>query len=135
MLLLLLILLAIVPLATWRYARRHAPRHLWMATGIAFGLIVSPLSLGLYSTYFAGPFGFPTGMLGLASTLFHGAPGYELAIWLRLLPSHQVVSGAGNFYVELLNGVIWAFVYGFVGAMVDWQRNRRNTRKLVSNAP
>jgi len=122
MALLTLLLLAVVPIVSWLYARAHAPRHIWLITGATFGLVISPLSLGLYSTYFLSPFGLPTGMLGLASTLFHGAPGYHVALWLGLVPSHEAVSGRGSFYIELLNGVIWAMAYGLFGFIVDWVR-------------
>jgi hypothetical protein len=117
---LLALLLALLPVVAWRYARTHIPRHTWLITGFAFGLVVSPLSLGLYATYFVSPLGFPTGMLGLVSMLFHGAPGYQTAIWLGLLPSHEVISGWSTVYVEVLNGIIWAPVYGIVGFVADW---------------
>ena len=123
MFMLALLLLALVPLMAFRYARSRAPRHIWLTTGAAFGAIVSPLSLGLYSTYFVGPLGLPTGMLGLVSTLFHGAPGYDLSIWLGLV-SAGVVSGVGHAYVELVNGVIWAALYGLLGCALDWLRLR-----------
>jgi hypothetical protein len=75
----MLLLLVVIPLAAWRYARKHTPRHTWLFVGIAVGSVISPLSLGLYSTYFLGPLGFPTGMLGLVSSIFHGLPGYQFA--------------------------------------------------------
>jgi len=97
----------------------HAFQRTWLVTGAAFGLVVSPLSLGLYSTFFASPIGLPSGMLGLVSSLFHGAPGYEAAVWLGLVSSREVVSGVGLVYIELLNGVFWAIVYGLLGFVVD----------------
>ena len=121
--LLALLLLALVPLGAWRYAHVHAPRYVWCVTGASFGAVVSPLSMGLYSTYFFGPFGLPTGMLGLMSTLFHGPPGFHLAHWLGLVP-YDVVSGAGHVYIELLNGVAWGVLYGLLGAIIDWLRPR-----------
>ena len=128
MALLALLLLAAVPVIAWRIGRVRAPRRTWLIAGIAFGLVVSPLSLGLYSTYFVGLL--PSGLLGLASILFHGAPGYHLAVWLNLVPSHEVVSGAGYAYVEILNGIFWATVYGLFGAIIDWGLSSR-PRKLA----
>jgi hypothetical protein len=119
---LLLLLLAVVPVVAWRFSRRRAPAHVWAITGVAFGLVISPLSLGLYSTYFIGVL--PTGLLGLLSTLFHGSPGYDAAVWLGLVPSHEVVSGVGHVYVEVLSGAFWAVVYGLLGATIDWLRLR-----------
>ena len=126
MALLALLLLALVPIAAWRWFRTRAPRHLWFATGVAFGLVVSPLSLGLYSTFFLSPLGLPTGLLGLMSSLFHGEPGYQVSIWLGLVPSHEVVTGIGHLYVELVTGLIWAPLYGVVGALIDWVRIARS---------
>jgi len=91
-------------------------------TGVALGLVISPLSTGLYSTFFLSPLGFPTGMLGLVSTLFHGAPGYQFALWLGVVPPNEVVRGVGHVYIELLNGVFWAAIYGILGFIVDWAR-------------
>jgi hypothetical protein len=121
--LLLLLLFAAVPWMASRYARSHLPRYVWLVTGAALGLVISPLSLGLYATYFAGPFGFPTGMLGLVSSLFHGAPGFHAARWLGLTPANEVVTGGNSFYyIELLNGFLWATVYGAIGLVVDRMR-------------
>ncbi len=61
-------------------------------------------------------------MLGLVSSLFHGPPGYQFALWLGVVPPNKVVSGLGNVYIELLNGVLWAAVYGIVGSIIDWAR-------------
>jgi hypothetical protein len=82
-------------------------------------LVIAPLSEGLYSTFFLSPLGLPTGLLGLVSMLFHGEPGYEAAIWVGLVPSHQVVTGLGHLYIALANGLFWAMAYGFVGFVVD----------------
>ena len=130
--LLLLLLFAVVPWVAWRYARTHTPRYVGLVTGAAFGLVISPFSLGLYATYFAGPFGLPTGMLGLVSTLFHGPPGFHAAHWLGLVPSNEVASGVGSIYVEVLNGLFWATVYGALGLVVDWLRL---VRSRAAHAP
>jgi len=119
MALLALLLLAIVPVAAWHLARVHVPSHVYLITGVAFGLVISPLSLGLYSTYFISPFGFPTGMLGLVSVMFHGAPGFHASVLLGLVPRGEVVSGIGHIYVELFNGILWGVVYGSLGFLVD----------------
>jgi len=114
-----LLLLAAVPILAWCYASVHRPTSRWMITGAALGAVISPLSLGLYATFFLFPIGLPTGLIGLVSLLFHGEPGYEAAMWLGLVPSHQLVSGVGQVYVELLNGVFWWLLYGFAGFIVD----------------
>jgi hypothetical protein len=123
-----LLLLAVVPILAWRYAGVHMPTSSWMITGAALGTVISPLSLGLYATFFLFPVGLPTGLIGLVSLLFHGEPGYEAALWLGLVPSHQIVSGVGQVYVELFNGVFWCLIYGFAGFIVDRARFAYLTR-------
>jgi hypothetical protein len=61
-------------------------------------------------------------------TLFHGAPGYSLAIMLGLVPSRQVVHGIEYLYIESLSSVIWAIVYGGIGYALDFVICRRRTR-------
>src|SRR3954467_7612541 len=103
----LLAALVVVPIAAWLYARQFAPQFSATITAVALGLVVSPMSMGLYTTYFLGPLGIVTGMIGLASSMFHEAPGFYLARSLNLIPL-GVVEGFGHFYVELANGLIWA---------------------------
>jgi hypothetical protein len=78
--------------------------------------------MGLYSTYFLGPFGIVTGMVGLISVMFHGAPGYYISGFLGTVPERTVVEGIGHFYVEVANGIFWALIYGALGCAVDYAR-------------
>jgi hypothetical protein len=119
-----LLLLWSVPLAVAVLSRRLTPTHLWRNTGIAFGLVVSPASLGLYSLYYVGPIAAVFGMLGLVLVLLHGPPGYKLAVAFGLVPSHAVVTGVASIPVELLNAIIWSVVYGSGGWLIDrWRQN------------
>lgn len=120
----LLAALVAVPIAAWLYARRRAPRFSATITGAALGLVVSPVSMGLYATYYLSPFGLVTGMVGLASAMFHGPPGFHIARSLGLLPP-GVVEGFGHFYVEVANAFVWAAAYGALGWLVDRVRRSR----------
>jgi hypothetical protein len=120
----LLAALVVVPIAAWLYARRFAPRFSATITAVALGLVVSPVSMGLYATGFLSPLGIVTGMIGLASSMFHGPPGFHLSRSLGLLPP-GVVEGIGHFYVELANGLVWAAVYGALGWFIDRVRRSR----------
>jgi hypothetical protein len=120
----LLAALIVVPIAAWLYAREFAPQFSATITAVALGLVVSPMSMGLYATYFLGPIGIVTGMIGLASTMFHGAPGFYIAQSLHLvLPG--VVEGFGHFYVEAANAVVWGAIYGTLGWLIDRARRSR----------
>ena len=122
-----LIFLWLVPVAALLLSRRLAPSFLWRITGVCFGAVVSPASLGLYSLYFVGPAAalFVLGMLGLLLMLLHGTPGYYLAILLGFVPAGTVVDGRLNMYIELPNAIIWGTAYGSLGWVIDLIRNRR----------
>lgn len=120
----LLAALVVVPIAAWLYARRFAPQFSATITAVALGLVVSPMSMGLYATYFLGPLGIVTGMIGLASGMFHGMPGFHIARSLDLVPL-GVVEGFGHFYVELANAFVWAATYGALGWLIDRARRSR----------
>jgi len=120
----LLVALVLVPTAAWLYARRFMPQYSATATGVGLGLIVSPLSMGLYATYFLGPLGIVTGMIGLLSGMFHGAPGFHITRSLGLVPS-GVIEGVAHLYVETANALVWAVIYGALGWMIDRVRRSR----------
>jgi len=120
----LLIALIVVPIAAWLYARRSAPQFSATITAVAFGLVVSPVSMGLHGTYFLGPLNIVAAMIGLGSAMFHGAPGFYIVRSLDLVPP-GVIEGFGHFYVELVNGLVWAAIYGTLGWLIDRARRSR----------
>lgn len=123
--LILLTLLILVPIACYWVARRRFPKYLFGIVGAAFGVVVSPWALGLYSLYHVSPWGVVPGFIGLALTLIHGVPGFKLANLLGLIPAGVVSEFSSHLVVELLNGAFWAVVYGFVGLAIDRVRSRR----------
>jgi len=122
--LLLLLLLAAGPVLAFRYARRRNPNQTFLISGLALGAVISPLSLGLYATFFIPYVGFVPGILGLMSAMFHSAPGYNLAIALGIIPSHQVVGDVGHLYLAAIDAVFWAAVYGGLGWVFDRVRSK-----------
>jgi hypothetical protein len=122
---LLLLLLVLVPIAARFWTRKHAPRHRGTLLGASLGLVASPLSLGLYATYFLGPLGFVTGMVGLVLSLWHGTPGYYICTTLGVVPAHTVVEGGSRLAVEVSNGIFWGVVYGVLGYGMDRLRRKR----------
>jgi hypothetical protein len=123
----LLALLLLLPVVVRIWSRRNKPRASWTLTGIAFGCVVSPASLGLYATYFLGPAFIVTGLIGLLSTLLHGSPGYYVCLWIGCIKPGTVVAGLRNAVVELANALIWGLAYGGVGAVLDWHLERRRS--------
>ena len=123
---LLLLLLWLVPISVAVVSRRRASVHFWRNTGIAFGLVVAPATLGLYGLYFLGPIAALLGIVGLPLALLHGAPGYDLAVSLGLVPSHTVVEGMMYLPIEAINSAVWSIVYGAVGWGVDAFRKAKH---------
>ena len=117
--LLLLLCLWAVPVATFAWARKRAPRALWRYTGASLGLVVAPATSGLYGLYFVGPLLALVGLLGLPLAMFHGEPGFELATALGLREPRAVVRGIEHFYIGTLNAIVWATVYGGLGWLLD----------------
>lgn len=120
-----LALLLLLPVVIRIWSRRNRAKTSWTLTGIAFGCVVSPASLGLYATYFIGPAFILTGLVGLLSTLLHSAPGYYVCLWIGCIKPGTVVVGSRNAVVELANALIWGLAYGGVGAVLDWRLERR----------
>jgi hypothetical protein len=84
-------LLWIVPVLTYRWARRINPSHTFCAAGIALGAVASPASMGTYGLFWlAGNHGLMAlpvafvGILGLILLMFDGPPGFYLATSLGL---------------------------------------------------
>jgi hypothetical protein len=123
--LLLLLFLAAVPIVTYRFARKHYPSRALLIAGIALGSVISPLSLGLYATFFIPYVGLVPGILGLMLTMLHSTPGYGVAVALGLTPSGQVVEGASHLYLAAINGAFWASIYGGLGWVADRYRTKK----------
>lgn len=121
-------LFLLIPIAVFIVGSKRWPNFRTCYAGAAFGAVVSPSALGLYSLYFISPWGIAPGMLGLILTLIHGAPGFELAITFGLIP-RGVVSGLwSHVIIESLNGVVWGLGYGLLGLAIDRFLSRRSRR-------
>lgn len=123
---LLLLLFVLVPIAAYVWAKKHAPQRRNAILGSSLGLVASPLSLGLYATYFLGPFGVVTGMAGLLLVLWHIAPGYYICTTLGFVSAGTIVEGTSQLVVEVSNGIVWGAIYGLLGHGLDRWRFRRN---------
>ncbi|HEY9198203.1 MAG TPA: hypothetical protein VIR60_02475, partial [Gammaproteobacteria bacterium] len=121
---LILVLLILLPIAAWFWARHYRPLFVWRLTGTAFGIIVVPFCLGLYLTFFLSPFGFVTGFVGLTAGMIHSAPGYGIATAVGLVESHEVVEGDGLLWLFGVNAIVWSAVYGISGWLLDLRRVR-----------
>jgi len=129
-----LLLLWLVPIAALAASARLAPTWVGRATGIALGAVVAPAFFGLYGLYFVNPVVGLIGLIAFPFAMLHGAPGYDLALALGVVPPHTVVAGIQHVYVEALNGAVWASFYGLLGWLVDFMRARRQRLRAKVNA-
>jgi hypothetical protein len=132
-------LLWFLPLFIYRRLRATSPIQVWRWTGVATGLVVCPASAGVYVLYWVAGyfwvFGFPLaliGMLGLAVWMIHGTPGFTLAITLGIVERGKVALGIDHLYIALLDGLVWAPVYGVLGWGIDlWRQRQINVRNTA----
>ena len=122
----LLVFLILVPIAAFWFARHRFPKHLYRIVGVAFGAVVSPWATGLYAFYFLSPWGVVLGLVGLVLTLIHGPLGFQMAQYLGLISSGVVTEFRSQLVIELLNGLIWAAIYGLMGWAFDAIRLKRS---------
>ena len=123
-------LLLLLPLVVYRLTKQSHPERTWAATGLSFGLIIAPASLGLYSVFFLGPYGLVPGMLGLVSLFVHEPPGFEAITALGLRAPQKIVNAQQCVAMEFINGLCWATVYGTLGYGIDfWRSSRRNRQR------
>lgn len=119
-------LLIILPIVVYRVARVCVPKHVYKATLGAFGVVVSPLAMGLYSLYFASPLGIPFAIIGLPLVLVHEFPAWWL---LQALGLNRSDGMDGDVWVyfggQLINAMTWGSVYGLIGGWVDHLSNKK----------
>ena len=115
----LLILLALIPVCGFYLAKTYKPRQNWQWVGVAFGLVVAPVSLGLIKYAFIPVVGKLFGLVGVVLNLIHGPLGYFLMVSLGFEGSGLTLSASELTVINLINAVIWSFIYGIVGHHVD----------------
>lgn len=114
-----LVVLWLLPIATAVWSSQHARHVRWRNIGVVLGLVASPACMGLYSLLFLSRFTAPLGMLGLPLSMLHMAPGYWLGDVLGLIPRYTVLTGGMQLVMAALCAMVWAPVYGWIGARID----------------
>lgn len=114
-----LILLAIVPLSCLQLTKMYKTRNRWMLNGIAFGLVVAPISFGLLKLTYIPVIGKILGLVGLVANLTHGSVGYFCLVGSGILDPGAVITASQLVLINLVNGVLFAFCYGMIGYSVD----------------
>ena len=100
----------------------------WRIFGVVVGITIMPISFGISTAAYHAPISF-VGMtmdiLGMLSSIFHGAPGYQLGVWFGLFSGNEVTAhGIKHYYSLFLGAVVWAMLYGALGYFIDMKKGK-----------
>lgn len=126
-----LIFLAIIPLSSLHLTKNFNMKNRWMWNGIAFGLVVAPVSFGLLQMTYIPILGKFVGLLGLIGNLIHGSVGYICLLGSGVLELNTMMTGPQLCLVNLVNGVIFAYTYGIIGHSLDEKLNTSDAKMPV----
>jgi len=115
----LLLLLALVPVAVYNLSDIFVPKRKWLWTGIACGLVVSPVSMCLLQSTHFPLLGKLIGLIGLVLNLIHGPLGYFTVVALGIHEPGLALSTAQFTLINLINGFAWGSFYGILGLNAD----------------
>ena len=115
----LLLLLAVIPVSAYYLAQKKKPHMTWRLTGMAFGLVVAPISLCLAKYLYVPLIGKLISLVGLVLNLIHGSVGYFMVASIGLLEPGATLSAAELVLINVVNGALWSSYYGFVGYNLD----------------
>ena len=90
-----------------------------MWNGIAFGVIIAPLSYGLLQLTYIPLIGKLLGLIGLVVNLTHGSIGFICLVGSGVLDPNTVLSAFQLVMINVVNGVLFAYCYGIIGYALD----------------
>jgi len=114
-----LLLLIAVPITCYYLSGIHWPSLKWRLSGIAYGLVIAPISLCLLHYTNVPLVGKLLGFVGLVLNLIHGSPGYFLMIGLGIQEPGIQLTTSELLAINTANGIIWGVYYGIVGYNFD----------------
>ena len=120
-----------VPLVVWIATRKRSQIIRSTSVGVSFGLVVSYASVGLYAMHFAWPVSETFGQFCFYLSFIHDLAGIRVAIILQIVDAHTPITDDQRLLLEAVNAISWAIVYGVLGMLWGYFRNRRN-KKLRS---
>jgi len=118
----------LVPLVVWLAARKSSQIFRSTIVGVSFGLVVPYASVGLYALHFAWPVSEAFGQFCFYLSFIHDLAGIRVAIFLHLVSAHTPIADDQRLLIEVVNVVTWAIVYGFLGLLWGFFRNRLNIK-------
>ncbi len=114
-----LILLAIIPLSVFNLTKLFMPRRRWFLSGIATGLVIAPVSMGLIEFTYVPIIGKALGLAGVVGNLIHGSIGYFFLVSFGGMEPGVLLAASQLVTINLVNAAIWGSYYGMVGYNID----------------
>ena len=114
-----LIFLAIVPLVSLHLTKNLQTKKRFMWNGIAFGMVVAPVSFGLIQMTYIPFIGKLLGLVGVVGNLTHGSIGYLCLLGSGVLEMNTGITASQLVMINVVNGVLFAYIYGLIGYAVD----------------
>ena len=90
-----------------------------MWNGIAFGLVIAPVSFGLIQMTYIPFIGKLLGLVGVIANLTHGAIGYICLLGSGVLETSTLITATQLVMINVVNGVLFAGIYGLIGYAID----------------
>jgi hypothetical protein len=114
-----LILLAIIPISVFNLSKMFMPRRRWFLSGLATGLVIAPVSMGLIEFTYVPIIGKALGLVGVVGNLIHGSVGYFFLVSFGGLEPGVLLATSQLVTISLVNAGIWGAYYGMVGYNID----------------
>jgi hypothetical protein len=130
-----LIFLAILPLSCLYLTKNLHIKKRFMWNGIAFGVVVAPVSFGLIQMTYIPFVGKILGLLGVLFNLTHGSIGYISLLWSGTIEPNTAITAAELFMINIFNGVLFAYIYGLIGYAVDRKLAKEDKNMSVFRTP
>jgi hypothetical protein len=74
--------------------------------------------------HFTWPISEAFGQLGFYLSLFHDLAGIRVAIFLHPVSAHSPIADDQRLLIKVVNIVSWAIVYGVLGMLWGYSKNR-----------
>ena len=114
-----LIFLVIIPLVVNYFTKGNDSINRFMWLGIAFGLVVAPVSFGLIQMTYIPFIGKFLGLTGVISNLIHGTVGYLCLMGSGIIEYGAVIGATQLTMINIVNGVLFGYIYGLIGYAID----------------
>lgn len=90
-----------------------------MWNGIAFGMVIAPVSFALIQMTYIPFIGKLLGLVGVIANLSHGSIGYVCLLGSGMLEMNTVITATDLVLINVVNGVLFGYIYGLIGYAVD----------------